>query len=80
MPRIEARVYATLRQFLPDGMNGDQITLEMEPGSTVASLVAELGIPAAEVKVVFVNHRAVPADRVLEEADRVGIFPLVAGG
>ncbi len=80
MPHVEARVYATLRQFLPPGVTGDQVSLDVAPGSTVASLVAQLGIPAAEVKVVFVNHRAVPADRLLEEADRVGIFPLVAGG
>ncbi len=80
MLRIEARVYATLRRFLPAGLDADQISLEVPPGCTVASLVAQLGIPPAEVKVVFVNHRAVPPDQVLAEGDRVGIFPLVAGG
>ena len=80
MIHVTVRVYATLRRFLPDGGSQESYPLEMAPGTTVAGLVAHLGLPAQEVKVVFINYRSVPPEHVLADGDRVGIFPLVAGG
>ena len=80
MARIEVRVYATLRKYLGEEDQQEVLEIAMAPGSTVADLIMQLNLPAHEVKVVFINHRAVLPDRVLEEGDRVGIFPLVAGG
>ena len=80
MVRVEVRVFATLRRYLGEEDLQEVLPIQLAPGSTVADLIARLDIPAHEVKVVFINHRAVPPDRVLEEGDRVGIFPLVAGG
>jgi len=80
MVRIEVRVFATLRRYLREDDQQEVRQLELPADSTVADLVARLAIPAHEVKVVFINHRAVPPERVLADGDRVGIFPLVAGG
>lgn len=80
MPKIQVRVFATLRKYLGEEDQGEVLAIQLAPGSTVADLIARLGIPPDEVKVVFINHRAVPRDRVLVDGDRVGVFPLVAGG
>lgn len=80
MIHVEVRVYATLRKYLADGGRTESYPLELAPGTTVADLIAHLGIPGPEVKVVFINYRAVPQEHVLADGDRVGIFPLVAGG
>ncbi len=79
MIHIEVRLYATLRRYAPTG--GDEaLALELPAGATVRHLVERLQLPAAEVNKVFINYRAVPEEHVLQEGDRVGIFPLVAGG
>jgi len=77
---VEVRVYAMLRNYLREEERHEVLAVELPPGSTVADLIACLGLPAHEVKVVFINHRAVPPEHALAEGDRVGIFPLVAGG
>jgi molybdopterin synthase sulfur carrier subunit len=80
MLRVEVRVYATLRKYLGEEDQQEVLAVQLATGSTVADLIARLGIPPAEVKVVFINHCAVPQDHTLQEGDRVGVFPLVAGG
>lgn len=80
MARVEVRVYATLRKYLGEEDRQEALAVDLAPGGTVADLIAHLGIPADEVKVVFINHRAVTPDHRLVEGDRVGVFPLVAGG
>ena len=79
MIRIEVRLFATLRRFAP-AASGEALSLELPAGSTVHDLVGRLQLPAPEVNKVFINYRAVPDEHVLQEGDRVGIFPLVAGG
>ena len=80
MINVEVRVYATRRRYLGEEDRQAVLAIQLAPGSTVADLIACLGLPAHEVKVVFINHRAVPPEQALAEGDRVGVFPLVAGG
>jgi len=79
--RIEARVYATLRRYLPEDKKGNPIKLELPEGTMVGEVVEKiLKIPPDAVKVVFVNGRHVSFEYILADGDRVGIFPPVAGG
>jgi molybdopterin synthase sulfur carrier subunit len=79
MIRIEVRLFATLRRFAPQG-SGEALALEFPAGATVGDVIRQLQLPAEEVKRVFINYRAVAEEHVLQNGDRVGIFPLVAGG
>jgi len=80
MPHVEARLYATLRQYAPELGIGEALSLDLPTGTTVRDLLAQLQVPAGQVKIIFVNYRAVPMEYVLQEGDRVSIFPPVAGG
>jgi molybdopterin converting factor small subunit len=50
------------------------------PGTTVADVVTEKGIPVPELGIMLVNCRHVQLDRQLAEGDILAIFPLLGGG
>jgi sulfur carrier protein ThiS len=54
--------------------------IELPDKSTLADLVAHLGLPPEKVRVIFCNGRVRPRDHVLADGDEVGIFPPVGGG
>lgn len=79
MIQVEVRLYATLRRYNPEASEGVML-LQMTEGSTVTHLLACLGVPKKEARVFFVNNRQQSNDYLLQNGDRVAVFPLVAGG
>jgi molybdopterin synthase sulfur carrier subunit len=73
--QIAVKCFATLSRYAPDSG-----AVELPPGSGVADLVAALGIPASEVKLIFRNNRHTGLDTILEDGDEVRLFPAVGGG
>ncbi|HZK48682.1 MAG TPA: thiamine S protein [Thermoleophilia bacterium] len=55
---------------------GGRRSLAHEPGATVASVAAEIGIDAAAVGLVMVNGRKAELDDRLSPGDRVAYFPV----
>jgi len=47
---------------------------------TVGEIVSELGIPAPEVGIIFINGRNALLKSSLADGDTLSIFPLVGGG
>jgi molybdopterin synthase sulfur carrier subunit len=80
MLQVELRLFAGLRAFLPDVGLGESKRWPVEPGTTIAQLIQQVGVPAEEIKVVMVNGRARSVDYTLADGDRVSIFPAVGGG
>jgi molybdopterin synthase sulfur carrier subunit len=79
--RVEARLYATLKKYHPEGKAGEVLIRELAEGTTLQKFLEnEMGVPPGEVKIVFVNGVSRSFDHVLTDGDRVGIFPPVAGG
>ncbi len=54
--------------------------MEIPEGTRVMDLVVGLGIPEADVKLIFINGRREFPTYALKNNDRVGIFPPVGGG
>jgi sulfur carrier protein ThiS len=77
---VTAKLFATLGRFRPGELPGTPFGVELAEGETIGGLLERIGVPAGEVKVVFVNGRTQPPDYVLHPADEVGIFPPVGGG
>lgn len=73
---ISLKCFAQLGVYLPE--NAEAYALE--PGDTVAAVMERLGLPQAEVKLVFVNGLKAGFDTVLRDGDRLGLFPAVGGG
>lgn len=73
---IELKCFATLGAYLPE----DAAAHPVPDNATVGDVMAALGIPAQEVKIIFVNGVKKEPDTRLKQGDRVGLFPAVGGG
>jgi molybdopterin converting factor small subunit len=75
-PTIELLLFATLRRFLPADASAYPITA----GDTVGEVMARIGIPRPEAKLIFVDGRHASLEHPLHGGERIGIFPPVGGG
>ncbi|MBZ4685710.1 MAG: thiamine S protein [Desulfomicrobiaceae bacterium] len=73
--RIAIKCFATLARFAPSAG-----VVELPEGARVLDLLAALGIPESEVKLVFRNNRHTAVETVLADGDEVRLFPAVGGG
>ena len=73
---VTIKCFATLSRFTPP----DAEAYPVAEGESVAAVVKRLGVPPAELKLVFVNGEHVELSAGLNDGDRVGLFPAVGGG
>ena len=73
---ITVKCFATLSRFTPP----DAEAFPIAQGETAQSVVARLGIPPEELKLVFVNGNHAELSVPLAGGDRLGLFPAVGGG
>ena len=78
--KIELRLYASFRQYLPGESKNNQGMTQFRDGITIDGILKALKIPQEAVKIMFLNGTHAKGDEILKEGDRVGIFPPVAGG
>jgi molybdopterin converting factor small subunit len=74
--QINIKLFATLNRFTPDSSDCYSIS----PGTTVRSLLKQLGVPEDEAKLIFINGTKGGLKSTLGGGERVGIFPPVGGG
>jgi len=78
---LTQRVSGPICRAYPQGIPaGHPLEIELSEKSTIESLVAHLGLPKKELKLLFVNGKARGLDYILAPGDQVGIFPPVGGG
>lgn len=73
---ISLKLFATLAKRAPEDSNRYPIM----PGTTVQDIVDKLNITEGEAKLIFVNNKRARLTSVLNDGDRLGIFPPVGGG
>lgn len=78
--KIEVKLFANLRDYLPPGSDKFTCALELDEGTTVGQVLTRLKIPESTPTIVLVNgiHRKV--EDVLYPGDVLSVFPPVAGG
>jgi uncharacterized protein with PIN domain len=69
------RFYGELNDFLPRARRGHDITTPCARMATTKHMIEALGVPHTEVELVLVNGESVGFDRLLEEGDRVAVYP-----
>ena len=77
---VTLNLFATLLQYMPHKATGSPCTIEVDEGTRVRDLLKELKIPPEKAKLVFLNGVHSKGDEILNEGDRVGVFPPVGGG
>lgn len=79
--RVELKLFATYRRYLPPHSTGNACHVTVPAGTPVIDLLTELGVPSQRgVSVVLINGHDASPDRVVEEGDVVAVFPALAGG
>ena len=77
---IEVNLYASLWKYRKDGLKSGPLQIEVETEISVSDLLARMGVPEAEVKLVFRNGIHARRDEKLCDGDRLGVFPPIGGG
>ncbi|MBM3952577.1 MAG: sulfur carrier protein ThiS [Rhodospirillales bacterium] len=82
--KVVVKLYAMLEKYLPPGAVDNQVERDVADGATVARVLASFGLPPEMCHLVLINGSFVPpserATRVLEDGDRLAVWPPVAGG
>jgi molybdopterin synthase sulfur carrier subunit len=77
---LQILINATLRNYVPGYDPHQGLSLEIQPGTSVAQVLARLGLPAKEVTLIMVDGRRQEADYILQGEERLGLFPPIGGG
>ena len=78
--KVEIRVFATLRRYLPELGIGEPKVIDVPDGTTLDEIRDSIGLPAKEVKVIMVNHLQADPKDLAKDGDRITYIPAVAGG
>ena len=77
MSQVEVRLYAGLRAHVKGATS---ISVDVEPGETIARVLEKLSVPLNQTRIIFVNHRAANLDQELVGGEELGVFPAIGGG
>jgi uncharacterized protein with PIN domain len=69
------RFYEELNDFLPRDRRGRSFATACARAATTKHMIEALGVPHTEVELVLVNGESVGFERLLEEGDRVSVYP-----
>ncbi len=78
--KIEVRVFATLRKYMPEYGIGEANIIELSEGTTLEELRLQLKLPLDEVKVIMRNGIQSELEEKIEDGDRIAYIPAVGGG
>jgi hypothetical protein len=76
MSRICLRFYAELNDFLPPALRGTDIRHDFERRASVKDMIEAFGVPHTEVEVILVNGRAVDFSYIVQDGDRISVYPM----
>ena len=69
------RFYAGLNDFLERGRRGRDVSVPCAENATTKHMIEALGVPHTEVALILVNGDACGLERLLEDGDRVAVYP-----
>jgi molybdopterin converting factor small subunit len=78
--RVTVKLFAYLKEHLPEGSEGNRCSREIEKGATVGDVLHGLEIPDTLSLLILRNASHAWRDDVLEDGDVLAVFPPIAGG
>jgi sulfur carrier protein ThiS len=78
--RVQLKLFATYRNHLPPGAEGNVMDVQVPTNTRVSDLLRQFGLPENESRVILINGLGTREDQVLQENDVVAAFPALAGG
>ncbi len=78
--RVKARLFATLRDYVPEATIGRTFEVDLPEGARIRDLANHFKLPIELVKLAYVNGIYQELDYPLQDNDEVGMFPPIGGG
>lgn len=69
------RFYEELNDFLPPERRRQEFTVPCAAAATTKHMIEALGVPHTEVELILVNGESVGFERLLQDGDRVAVYP-----
>ena len=69
--KVEVRVFATLRRYLPELGIGEAKIIQVDTGTTLDPLRENLGPPLEEVKIIMCNNLQADPEDLVKDGDRI---------
>ncbi len=69
------RFYADLNDFLPPEKRQESFAYAFKPPQSIKHLIEALGVPHPEVEAIWVNGRSVDFGYLVQNGDRVAVYP-----
>jgi uncharacterized protein with PIN domain len=76
MPKATFRFYEELNDFLPSQRRKTDFEADIKGRRSIKDMVESLGVPHTEVDLVLVNGKSVDFTYILQDGDRVGVYPV----
>lgn len=70
------RFYEELNDYLPPGERKRDFEVPLDGKETAREIIEKLGVPPVEVDLLLVNGQSVDLDDVVEEGDRISVYPV----
>lgn len=80
MSTVEVRLYASLRKYHPNPGSSEATVITMDDKAKLGNLLDKFKIPRQEIGILMVNGKWQKESYLLQDGDRIGIFPLIGGG
>ncbi|MBM4330560.1 MAG: MoaD/ThiS family protein [Deltaproteobacteria bacterium] len=78
--KVEVKLFANFREYLPPGSDKYACWLELEEGTTIGQVLMKLKIPESVPMILLVNGMHSKVEDVLQLGEVLSVFPPVAGG
>ena len=76
--RVTVKLYGNLKRYSPEQKETAQ--LGVDPGTTIANLLARLGVQDSLIWMTAINDTVVDPSTVLQDGDMLEVFEPVGGG
>jgi uncharacterized protein with PIN domain/sulfur carrier protein ThiS len=76
MYRISIRFYEELNDFIRRDMRKKDMDMVFSGRRSVKDLIESLGVPHVEVDLILANGRSVGFEHIVEDGDRISVYPV----
>ena len=77
---VVIQCFGVMREYLPEGADGNTAAVELPEGATVGDAADALGAPRRLVHAALVNEDPADLSRRLTDGDRLTLMPHYSGG
>jgi len=76
MGKVLIRFYEELNDYLPPGKKKRDCEILLNGNETAREIIEKLGVPPAQVDLLLVNGQSASLEEVVEEGDRISVYPV----